>query len=91
MPPLPRTTERTISASSPVRRIGCAVRALTIARATARACRSSPSRAKMRASSAFRQRVDQIGGARALGAHAHVERPVAAEREAALGLVDLHG
>ena len=34
--------------------------------------------------------VDEIGRARAAALHAHVERPVVAEREAALGLVDLH-
>ena len=33
---------------------------------------------------------DDVGGARALAAHAHVERPVEAEGEAALGLVELH-
>ena len=31
-----------------------------------------------------------VGGARAVAAHAHVERPVEPEREAALGLVELH-
>ena len=31
-----------------------------------------------------------VGGARPLGAHAHVERAVEPEREAALGLVELH-
>ena len=35
--------------------------------------------------------VDQIGGGRALGAHAHVQRAVAHEGKAALGLVQLHG
>jgi hypothetical protein len=34
--------------------------------------------------------VDEVGGAVAVALHAHVERPVAAEREAALGLVELH-
>ena len=37
------------------------------------------------------QLVDQIGRAGAFAAHAHVERSVAAEGEAALGLVELHG
>ena len=36
-------------------------------------------------------RVDDVGGARAVAAHAHVERAVEAEREAALGRVELHG
>ena len=44
----------------------------------------------MRASSAWGGAVDQVGGALAVGPHAHVERAVAHEREAALGLVDLH-
>ncbi len=35
--------------------------------------------------------VDQVGGALALARHAHVQRPVAHEREAAIGLVQLHG
>ena len=35
--------------------------------------------------------VDDVGGGRPVGAHAHVERPVGAEGEAALGLVELHG
>ena len=39
----------------------------------------------------FRRLVDEVGGARALALHAHVERAVAAEREAALRLVELHG
>ena len=34
--------------------------------------------------------VDDIGGADAVRGHAHVERPVPLEGEAALGLVDLH-
>ena len=34
--------------------------------------------------------VHDVGGARPLAAHAHVERPVEPEREAALGLVELH-
>src|SRR6188768_2326632 len=34
--------------------------------------------------------VDHIGGARAFAAHAHVERPVVAEREAPLATVKLH-
>ena len=34
--------------------------------------------------------VDEVGGAPPVPLHAHVERPVAAEREAALGLVELH-
>ena len=34
--------------------------------------------------------VEEVGGARPVPLHAHVERPVAAEREAALGLVKLH-
>ena len=33
---------------------------------------------------------DDVGGARPVAAHAHVERAVEAEREAALGLVELH-
>ncbi|MNJ55139.1 hypothetical protein D3C77_506130 [compost metagenome] len=35
--------------------------------------------------------VDDVGGGRPLVAHAHVQRPVAHEGEAALGLVQLHG
>ena len=34
---------------------------------------------------------DHVGGGRTGRAHAHVERPVEAEREAALGRVELHG
>ncbi len=34
---------------------------------------------------------DEVGGAVALARHAHVERPVEAEGEAAVGLVQLHG
>ena len=40
---------------------------------------------------AFARAGDHIGRARALAAHAHVERPVEAEREAALGPIELHG
>ena len=39
---------------------------------------------------ALRCGVHQIGGAHAFPAHAHVERSVVAEREAALRLVELH-
>ena len=60
------------------------------ARATARARRSSPKWKKMSASSASEARVDEVGGAVAVALHAHVERPVVAEGEAALGLVELH-
>ena len=35
--------------------------------------------------------VDDVGGTWACLRHAHVERPVGAEGEAPLGLVDLHG
>ena len=35
--------------------------------------------------------VDEVACGQAFGAHAHVERAVLAEREAALGLVELHG
>ena len=45
----------------------------------------------MSASSPSPSVVDQIGRARALAAHAHVQRPVGAEGEAALGFVELHG
>ena len=38
----------------------------------------------------FVRMVDEIGGAGAFPGHAHVERPVALEGEAALGLVELH-
>src|SRR4051812_24472395 len=38
----------------------------------------------------LRCRSDYIGGARPVLAHAHVERSVEAEREAALGLIELH-
>ena len=38
----------------------------------------------------LRSLVDEIGGARPVALHAHVERAVVAEREAALGLVELH-
>ena len=40
---------------------------------------------------AFGERVDEVACGRAFGAHAHVERAVLAEREAALGLIELHG
>ena len=39
---------------------------------------------------ALRRLRPQIGGARAVRAHAHIERTVESEREAALGLVKLH-
>ena len=39
---------------------------------------------------ALRGGIHQIGRARAVTAHAHVERAVIAEREAALGLIELH-
>ena len=38
---------------------------------------------------AFRQRVDQIGRGRSAAAHAHVQRAIAAEREAARRIVEL--
>ena len=38
---------------------------------------------------AFRQRIDQIGGGRAAAAHAHVQRAVGAEREAARRVIEL--
>ena len=40
---------------------------------------------------ALGQRVDQVGRGRAAAAHAHVERTVAAEREAARRIVELEG
>ena len=40
---------------------------------------------------ALARRGDDIGRARALPAHAHVERPVEAEGKSALGVIELHG
>ena len=62
----------------------------TMARATARECRSSPRRKMTLARS--RSEMFAITSA-ALGpvrAHAHVERAVVAERKSALGLIELH-
>ena len=70
--------------------IGASSRAATMARATARECRSSPSWKMMSARSRSDGLRHHVGGARAVAAHAHVERAVEAEREAALGLVELH-
>src|SRR5829696_9084469 len=39
----------------------------------------------------FGRAVDEVGGARAIALHAHVERAVVPEREAPLRLVELHG
>ena len=39
---------------------------------------------------AFARARDHVGGVRTVATHAHVERPVEAEREAACGLVELH-
>ena len=39
---------------------------------------------------ALARRGDDVGGARPVAAHAHVERPVEPEREAAFGAVELH-
>ena len=71
-------------------RSAASARACTMARATSRAKRSSPSVAMMCGEIALGGRVHQIGGARPVAAHAHVERAVVAEREAALGLIELH-
>ena len=40
---------------------------------------------------ALARRVDDIGRARAVAAHAHVERPVEAEGKSALAAIELHG
>ena len=86
-----RTTEATISASARVVRIGAASRALTMARATAREWRSSPSMKMMLARSRSLAACTTSAALGAIAAHAHVERPVEAEGEAALGVIELHG
>ena len=87
---LARTTRPTMSASARVVRIGASLRAATMARAT---------RARMPLLAELEDDVGEIalrglrhhvGGARAVAAHAHVERAVEPEREAALGLIELH-
>ena len=45
----------------------------------------------MRVRSPGLKRLTIVGGGRSALRHAHVERPVAAEGKAALGLVELHG
>ena len=61
-----------------------------MARAMRGARRSSPYSRKMRISSLERRAVDDIGGAQALARrHAHVERSVLHEAEAARGIVEL--
>ena len=90
-PGLARTTRATMSASCRVERIGASLRALTIARATPRACRSSPSVAMMVARSRSEATATTSAALTARPPHAHVERPVAAEGKSALGLVELHG
>ncbi len=69
-----RTTDATISASARGVAIGALERALTMARATARECRSSPRVKIILARSRSLAAVDNIGRARAFAAHAHVER-----------------
>ena len=80
-----------MSASSPVRVIGSSALRATMARTMARARFSSPSVAMMAARSRSGSVVDEVACGRAFGAHAHVERAVLVEGEAALGLVELHG
>ena len=84
------TTRATMSASARVVRIGASARARTMARATARAWRSSPSDRDDGGEIALGRLRHHIGRARPGRAHAHVERAVEAEGEAALGLVELH-
>ena len=60
-----------------------------MARAMRRDARSSPSSNSRSASSRSGSGVDQVGGGRAGAVHAHVQRPVAAEREAARRIVEL--
>ena len=62
-----------------------------MARATARERRSSPSRINDVGEIALAAVRDHVGGGRTGGAHAHVEGPVEAEREAAFGRIELHG
>ena len=61
-----------------------------MARATRPANRSSPAFADQIGEFPLGEPRDQIGGARPIPSHPHIERSVMAEREAALGLVDLH-
>ena len=85
-----RTTEATISASArggADRRLGAR---LDDGAGDGARMRSSPSMKMMLARSRSLPR-DDVGGARTVAAHAHVERAVVAEGEAALGVVELHG
>ena len=83
-------TRAIISASCRVRSKGRDSRSFTMARAMRGARRSSPYSRKMRISSSKRRAVDHVGGAHPdARRHAHVERPVLREAEAARGIVEL--
>ena len=62
-----------------------------MARAMRRDARSSPKQIEDIGEILLVGRVDDVGGARAFPAHAHVERSVLPEREASIGFVELHG
>ena len=67
----------------------CGARSMT-ARATARARRSSPIMVEDVGELGLGGALTRSAALSPVALHAHVERPVAAEREAALGLVELH-
>ena len=71
-------------------RTGASRAAARSSRAMRPACRSSPRKPKMRARSPGLKRLTTSAAVSAGPRHAHVERAVGAEREAAIGLVELH-
>ena len=62
-----------------------------MARAIRLECRSSPKRQSHSARVRFFGFVHQIRGARAIGAHPHVQRAIMHKGKATFGLIQLHG
>ena len=89
-PPRRPTTPATSSASSRVRSIGALARRSTIALAMRPAAGSSPYCRRIVGQRPGIGPIDHLGGAVAAARHAHVERAVRGEREAAARVVELH-
>ncbi len=83
-------TRAIISRQLQGRDVGRVMRSATMARAMRRDARSSPKEKRMSAIVASSSSRRMSAALRPAAFHAHVERRVAAQREAALGLIELH-
>ena len=79
-----------MSASSPVRVIGSSARRATNGAGDGAGALLLAERGDDGGKVAFGELVDEVACGQAFGAHAHVERAVLGEGEAALSLIELH-